>query len=539
MARLKTRSISADRHRRAHIQPPSGYNSTAHEVSEKSGENSSEEQLREEQPRPDNAIPTFELKTDVPSVENADSKPISDLALDLVLNEIVLQARLTTNATGAVIALEKSHKLICRATTGATSSEIAAFLNIPSGISATCFETGAVRRIDDVTPSSHADATAYQRASVRSILVVPISNDEDQVLGVLQSFSPRPNAFCDRDVLTMQALARRIATNIELVEKSYRVDANKVTGPLRQQSQITTPRPVPRPSRLQFRAPQFFSALLTKRWKIAPANWSSVFGKTMPGKTALLLVLLAAGFIASGFWIQNRDLRRPAVTHQPSQVLVQKTAIQTANVVASNVPPPEINPTNAKPIISTPAPSRQQVPKSQIRSPKHHTTSVTIERKPLRNGPTSVVSDRKTADKTPPSSNEIVLFEDQESSSQKPAIKTVSESVSPGAANPSVESISTQAALARLVQRVEPEYPNAARQQHIQGDVLLDMLVNENGAVVELALVSGAPQLMPAAEQAVRQWHFQPLTKAGHAQQFKSRVGINFTLAAEGSSQTR
>jgi TonB family protein len=198
-----------------------------------------------------------------------------------------------------------------------------------------------------------------------------------------------------------------------------------------------------------------------------------------------------------------------------------------------------VNPADAKPTISTPAPSRQQVSKSQIRSPKHHTTSITIERKPLLNSTASTVGDRKTADKMPPSSNEIVLFEDQESSSQRPAIKTVSEPVSPGPANSSVEAISTPAALARLVQRVEPEYPNAARQQHIQGDVLLDILVNESGAVVELALVSGAPQLMPAAEQAVRQWHFQPLTKAGHAEQFKSRVGINFTLATEGSSQTR
>ena len=115
----------------------------------------------------------------------------------------------------------------------------------------------------------------------------------------------------------------------------------------------------------------------------------------------------------------------------------------------------------------------------------------------------------------------------------------MSEPVSPSPSNSSVEAISTQAALARLVQRVEPEYPNAARQQHIQGNVLLDILVNESGAVVELALVSGASQLMPAAEQAVRQWHFQPLIKAGHPQQFKSRVGITFALASEGSSPAR
>jgi len=524
MARLKTRSVSTDRHRRVHIQAVAEQISAAPIATE----HPSEEPLRL-----DEEIPAISLVAELPSVESVAPKPVSDLALDLVLNEIVLQARLTTNATGAVIALEKSYKLICRATTGATSSEIAAFLNIPSGVSMTCFETGDVRRIDDVAPDSQADSVAHQRAGVRSILVVPISNDEDQVLGVLQIFSPRPNAFCDRDVLTLQALARRIATNIELVKKSYRVDANKVTAYLQQPSQISTPRHLPRPSRFQFRAPQFFSRLGTKRWKVMPANWTAMFGKT-----AFVLVLLAASVTAAKFWIRSRGTAQPAVVHRSSPLPVQRITTQPLSAVALNIPRPEVNPAEAKPTISTPAPSRQQVSKSQVRLSKRHSTSISIERKPTHKRITPSVGETKPADKMPPSSNEIVLFEDK-SSPQEPTVKAVSDVVSSNPANSSVETISTQAALARLVQRIEPEYPNAARQQHIQGDVMLDILVNESGAVVELALVSGAPQLMPAAEQAVRQWHFQPLTKAGHAQKFKSRVGINFTLATEGSSQTR
>jgi TonB family protein len=527
MARLKTRSVSTDRHRRVHIQTVAGQNLEAPIATEYP----SEEPLRL-----DEELPAISLVAELPPVENVAPKPISDLALDLVLNEIVLQARLTTNATGAVIALEQSHKLICRATTGATSSEIAAFLNIPSGVSTTCFETGSVKRMDniEVAPDSHADAAAYQRAGVRSILVVPISNDEDQVLGVLQSFSPRPNAFCDRDVLTLQALARRIATNIELVKKSCSVDATKVPLPLAKSSDVNTPRHDPRPSPFQFRAPHFFSHLHAKRWKVMPANLAATFGRT-----ALVLVLLAACVTAGKFWIRSRGMAQPAVVHRSSQLPVQRTAPPPASAVALNIPRPEVNSADAKLTISTLAPSRQRVPKAQLRSPKHHATSITIERKPVRNSMTSTVGDRKAADKTPPSSGEIVLFEDQQSSTQKPTVKSVSDAVSSNPANSSVETISTQAALARLVQRVEPEYPNMARHQHIQGDVLLDILVNESGTVVELALVSGAPQLMPAAEQAVRQWHFQPLTKSGHAQKFKSRVGINFTLATEGSSQSR
>ena len=259
----------------------------------------------------------------------------------------------------------------------------------------------------------------------------------------------------------------------------------------------------------------------------------------MFGKTAFVLVLLAACVAAGKFWIRSRGMAQPAVVHRSSPLPVQQTAIQPASAAALNIPRAEIAPADTKPTISTPVHSQQQVPQSQVRSSKRHATSITIERKPIHSGVKSTVGDKTTTDKTPRSSDEIVLFEDKESSSQKAAIKTVSEPVLPSPANSSVEGISTQAALARLVQRVEPEYPNTARQQHIQGNVLLDILVNESGAVVELALVSGAPQLMPAAEQAVRQWHFQPLTKSGHPQKFKSRVEINFTLATEGSSQTR
>ena len=526
MARLKTRSVSADRHRRVHIQAVAGQSLEAPIATEYP----SEEPLRL-----DEELPAISLMAEFPPVDNVAPKPVSDLALDLVLNEIVLQARLTTNATGALIALERSRKLICRATTGATSSEIAAFLNIPAGVSATCFETGTARRIDDVdiAPDSHTDAAAYQRASVRSILVVPISNNEDQVLGVLQIFSPRPNAFCDRDVLTLQALARRIAANIELVKKSCSVDVPRTPVPLVKSSDISTPRHVPRPSRFQLRGPQLFSRVLTKRWKVMPRNWATMFGTT-----ALVLVLLAACLTAGKFWIGSRRMAQPPVVHQSSQLPAQQTAIQPANAIALNIARPEVNPTDTNTVISTPAPSRHQGSKPQLRSPRHPAASITIDRKPIHKGTTSSVSDKKAADKLPPSSGEIVLFEDHESA-QKLNVKAVSDAVSSNSANSSVETISTQAALALLAQRIEPEYPNAARQQHIQGNVLLDILVNESGAVVELALVSGAPQLMPAAEQAVRQWHFQPLTKAGHPQKFKSRVGIDFTLAGEGSSQAR
>ncbi|MGH9529580.1 MAG: energy transducer TonB, partial [Terriglobales bacterium] len=141
-------------------------------------------------------------------------------------------------------------------------------------------------------------------------------------------------------------------------------------------------------------------------------------------------------------------------------------------------------------------------------------------------------------------SPDVVLFDNHQTVSKrsiaeqsKLSSKDPAASVLPnktGDSGPTV--LPTQAAMARLVQRIEPEYPNAARQQHIQGTVLIDVIVDATGTVEAMSMVSGESQLMAAAEEAVRQWKFQPLMKDGKAEKFESRIAIDFTLAFEGSS---
>lgn len=47
----------------------------------------------------------------------------------------------------------------------------------------------------------------------------------------------------------------------------------------------------------------------------------------------------------------------------------------------------------------------------------------------------------------------------------------------------------------RLTRRVDPAYPPLARQTHLQGIVIIDVLVEEQGNVVEAKIVSGPPLL--------------------------------------------
>ena len=83
---------------------------------------------------------------------------------------------------------------------------------------------------------------------------------------------------------------------------------------------------------------------------------------------------------------------------------------------------------------------------------------------------------------------------------------------------------------ARLLQQVEPEYPAAARQQHIQGPVVLEAKVGRDGAVQQLSVISGNSMLTSAASDAVRQWRFVPFVQNGQVVQFQTRIKVHFVL---------
>jgi TonB family protein len=82
----------------------------------------------------------------------------------------------------------------------------------------------------------------------------------------------------------------------------------------------------------------------------------------------------------------------------------------------------------------------------------------------------------------------------------------------------------------RLLQRVEPEYPDAARQQRIQGLVVLEATVGKDGEVQHLTVISGNPMLATAASAAVLKWRFKPVVQNRRAVQFQTRIRVDFVL---------
>jgi TonB family protein len=60
------------------------------------------------------------------------------------------------------------------------------------------------------------------------------------------------------------------------------------------------------------------------------------------------------------------------------------------------------------------------------------------------------------------------------------------------------------------VTRVQPVYPPIARQVNASGEVLVSIIIDENGKVIEAKATKGHPLLRSAAEDAARKWIFRP-----------------------------
>ena len=82
-----------------------------------------------------------------------------------------------------------------------------------------------------------------------------------------------------------------------------------------------------------------------------------------------------------------------------------------------------------------------------------------------------------------------------------------------------------------VVKQVAPSYPMELRERGVQGVVMVDMLVDSTGRVVD-ATVARASHLMFAerAIEAAKAWTFKPATADGRAGTTRVRVPFEFVM---------
>lgn len=82
------------------------------------------------------------------------------------------------------------------------------------------------------------------------------------------------------------------------------------------------------------------------------------------------------------------------------------------------------------------------------------------------------------------------------------------------------------------IHRLEPAYPPLARAARVQGDVVLNAVIDVNGQITNLQLVSGHPMLVPSAIEAVKQWRYKPYLLNGTPVEVETTITVIFTLSS-------
>lgn len=89
----------------------------------------------------------------------------------------------------------------------------------------------------------------------------------------------------------------------------------------------------------------------------------------------------------------------------------------------------------------------------------------------------------------------------------------------------------------KLTKQVKPVYPPLAKQAGVEGTVRLMIVIDKEGLVKEIQSVSGPPLLVPAAEEAVRQWRYEPTYLNGKPMEVITQVDVNFTLGGRKAAE--
>jgi protein TonB len=83
---------------------------------------------------------------------------------------------------------------------------------------------------------------------------------------------------------------------------------------------------------------------------------------------------------------------------------------------------------------------------------------------------------------------------------------------------------------AKLISSVQPVYTSIARSQHVSGEVKIDALIDADGRVTTMKIISGPTLLQQSAMDALRQWKYRPAMLNGSPVSMHLTVTLQFRL---------
>jgi TonB family protein len=401
----------------------------------------------------------------------------ADLALEIVLNEIVEQACRITGASGAAIVLEREGEMVCRASSGPTAPQLGSRIDTQSGLSGECLRTRRNQCCDDARDDPRADLEASERVGVRSAMMMPLLCG-DELLGLFQLFSTQSFAFGVRDERALEALGDRTVSNLDQASGPAEPEAYQDAAQLVDSPEREKPRAAPE-------APDAARATAANRPVRAAAREIDVVVWLLGVAVLAAAVLLGVALGRRLKFDRASSNKVPAPT--PS-ALITNGARTSGQIVQTNGPEKQATGGAKAPVRAS---VRGAVP-----------------------------------------AGGLMVFENGKQVFRRPQNLQIGEDGVQRASDVEAESVQDREATAEreTTRRVEPQYPEAARAQGIQGAVVLEVHIGAGGAVEEVEVISGSPLLAQASADAVRQWKFQPRMAKGHPAEMQIRITLNFRL---------
>jgi TonB family protein len=438
-----------------------------------------------------------------------------DLALDLVLNEIVVRAAEATRASAAALALVRGDEdeMVCRAATGSLAPGLGIPLKPRDGLSGACLQSREPQLSVDTECDPRVDPDISRRLGIRSILAVPVfdTNDNAKFTGVLEVFSSSPAAFSNTDQKLLEDFAQECAhvhqAALEL-GKPVAAASAEFALPTLVESGLT-------PS--DFTPPDFTVGSHLPDRRTPHETWALVLG------SLTILAAIALSFLI-GFRVGWLSPSRPASSSHIEQPVAADPSSASAATSITGQSSSEIEMS-----LSEKPQSRKSLSGKSLS--KNTSTKASMQSSPASAeaaGDLLVYEKGKLVFRLKPTPTDQINHAIAEATS---TAKLTPATAAPSTAAPSQSvRLAPEQAEARLLSRTEPQYPAAALAAHQAGKVVLEVQVADDGKVSRVRLLSGDPILAAAAAEAVRTWRYQPYLQHTHASQFQTDVTLTFAL---------
>jgi TonB family protein len=416
-------------------------------------------------------------------------------------------------------------------------------LDEDSGISGECLHQGQMLRCEDAHYDHRVNPLVCRTLGLRSIAVAPLRRRGTETIGILEIFSTRPYAFNEVHMHFLSRLA-------ELAEMAQMQDESKLMPTT--ESSLPVEPAVALPSFAP--APEVETAAYDE---VVPILREHLFaGRSLgrlyePAKRRLPVIGIAAAAVALVLLVGWRFLD---YTPDPA---VHRSAAREQQLMSAEVPASEETAGEA-PTAKRPHPGHplERSKRTSGASNRHSAETPTVPNVVTHvdlSSKTTSPQDSLTATASPAMAASSVItvvrrprrhqLKGEENAAEPRPVEAAPTVASAGdgapldnllvapAGLPKLNaSVSQGASSAVLEHSVQPVYPLFALERRIEGAVVVEATVAEDGSVRNARAIRGQSLLAQAAVEAVRRWRYRAAVLNGKPEATQTQITINFSL---------